>query len=186
MTNVSISYREILRRLGARMGGKNRSSCPIHSGHNPSALVFDESDDHYFCFACGAHGDRIDLIQQTLKIGFRDALIWAGVDPARLKPGCTRNADSAALEQRRRRRALAEWAASTGKRLRRYLFDLDRIAFHARQRLINNPDDDLAWDLARIAFADEARVEYLVSLLDGSESDQRLAFKLIEGEEVRL
>jgi hypothetical protein len=185
-TYIAPSFAQILHKLGARVNGKNRSSCPIHSGRNPSALVFDDSDDHYFCFVCGARGDRVDLIRQALGLSFRDALAWAGVYPARLKPGCTRNADSAALEQRRRRRALAEWAASTGKRLRRYLFDLDRIAFHARQRLIENPDDQAAWDLARIAFVDEARTEYLVEMLDGDEQAQREAFRLIEGEEVAL
>ena len=185
-THIAPSFAQILHKLGARMGGKNRASCPIHSGHNPSALVFDDNNDFFYCFGCQSHGDRVSLVQQALGLSFPDALCCLGINPAHLKANCTRNADPAALEQRRRRRALADWAASIGKRLRHYLHDCDRIAFIARQRLIENPDDDLAWNLAQIAFADEARVEHLVELLDGDEQAQMEAYRLIEEEEVRL
>ena len=41
--------------------GRNRRRvvCPFHDDHDPSLALY---DDHFYCFACGAHGDVIDLV----------------------------------------------------------------------------------------------------------------------------
>jgi CHC2 zinc finger/Toprim domain len=36
--------------------------CPFHDDHRPSLHIY---DDHYHCFACGAHGDRIDWLMHA-------------------------------------------------------------------------------------------------------------------------
>ena len=35
-----------------------KALCPFHNDRHPSLYV---ADDHYYCFACGEHGDVIDF-----------------------------------------------------------------------------------------------------------------------------
>jgi DNA primase len=42
--------------------------CPFHPDKNPSFAVY---DDHYHCFACGAHGDAIDWLRTQEKLSWR-------------------------------------------------------------------------------------------------------------------
>jgi hypothetical protein len=36
--------------------------CPFHDDNQPSCHIY---DDHFYCFACGAHGDRIDWLMMV-------------------------------------------------------------------------------------------------------------------------
>ena len=44
--------------------------CPFHNDRHPSLYV---SDDHYHCFACGEHGDAIDLTAKLFDLRLYDA-----------------------------------------------------------------------------------------------------------------
>jgi hypothetical protein len=44
--------------------------CPFHPDGNASLKVY---DDHFHCFGCGAHGDGIDLVMKTHKMGYKEA-----------------------------------------------------------------------------------------------------------------
>ena len=44
--------------------------CPFHNDRHPSLYV---SDDHYHCFACGEHGDVIDLTAKLFDLRLYDA-----------------------------------------------------------------------------------------------------------------
>ena len=44
--------------------------CPFHNDRRPSLYV---SDDHYHCFACGEHGDVIDLTVKLFDLRLYDA-----------------------------------------------------------------------------------------------------------------
>lgn len=44
--------------------------CPFHNDRHPSLLV---ADDHYHCFACGAHGDVIDMTANLFGLSLYDA-----------------------------------------------------------------------------------------------------------------
>jgi Toprim domain/CHC2 zinc finger len=44
--------------------------CPFHDDTNPSCHIY---DDHYHCFACGAHGDAIDWLREVEGLSFRAA-----------------------------------------------------------------------------------------------------------------
>ena len=54
IVDVVGSYVRLSKRSGANLFGL----CPFHNDRHPSLYV---SDDHYHCFACGEHGDVIDL-----------------------------------------------------------------------------------------------------------------------------
>ena len=54
--NVNLREAAELYRIDVNRYGK--ALCPFHNDRNPSLYV---ADDHFYCFACGAHGDVIDL-----------------------------------------------------------------------------------------------------------------------------
>ena len=54
---------------------RHRALCPFHDDHHPS-LGFDVRRNRYRCFACGAHGDVIDLVSATLGLGFTGCCMW--------------------------------------------------------------------------------------------------------------
>ena len=53
-----VSCREAVERYGVSVNRQGKALCPFHNDRNPSLYV---ADDHYYCFACGAHGDVIDF-----------------------------------------------------------------------------------------------------------------------------
>lgn len=58
---------------------KAKALCPFHDDKTPSLLIDSSRDrgrQHFHCFACGAHGDAIDLVKERLNVGFREAVEW--------------------------------------------------------------------------------------------------------------
>ena len=47
-----------------------KALCPFHNDRHPSLYV---ADDHYYCFACGAHGDVIDFVGKLFQLSPYDA-----------------------------------------------------------------------------------------------------------------
>jgi DNA primase len=59
-------------------GSELRGPCIIHGGSNPSAFSVSREHDTFRCFACGAHGDVLDLYQ-AIEGGLpQDALVALG------------------------------------------------------------------------------------------------------------
>ena len=56
---------------------RHAALCPFHDDARPS-LVFSVRSNSYRCYACGAHGDVIDLVMRMRGIGFADACCWLG------------------------------------------------------------------------------------------------------------
>ena len=54
-----------------------RSACPLHKGSNHTAFSWTEAGQ-WFCFHCGAGGDRIELVKRVRGCGFRDAFQYLG------------------------------------------------------------------------------------------------------------
>lgn len=54
-----ISTIDAAERYGIEVKRSGKALCPFHNDRNPSLFV---ADDHYHCFACGEHGDSIDLV----------------------------------------------------------------------------------------------------------------------------
>ena len=65
-----IRTREAAERYGIAVNRYGKALCPFHNDRHPSLFV---ADDHYHCFACGAHGDTIDLVSRLYDLPLYDA-----------------------------------------------------------------------------------------------------------------
>lgn len=55
------------------VSGRNWAVCPFHQDSNPSMLCYPNGRG-YFCFACGAGGDSIDLVRKLHNYNFPEAV----------------------------------------------------------------------------------------------------------------
>ena len=67
---ASINTREAAQVYGIDVNDHGMALCPFHNDRHPSLYV---SDDHYHCFACGEHGDVIDLTAKLFDLRLYDA-----------------------------------------------------------------------------------------------------------------
>lgn len=80
---LEIEIDKVAERLGMALRSESATRkltlCPFHDDKTPSLLIDtsrDNSGQHYHCFACGEHGDAIDLVKGVLHIDFKGALEW--------------------------------------------------------------------------------------------------------------
>lgn len=62
---------------GLRLGKHGKAICPFHADKNPSMTV---KRGKYRCWACGAHGDVIDLVRNLFGISTKDAIAKLNTD----------------------------------------------------------------------------------------------------------
>ena len=67
---TSINAREAAARYGVEVNRHGKALCPFHNDRNPSLFV---DDDHYHCYACGEHGDVIDLTAKLFGLKLYEA-----------------------------------------------------------------------------------------------------------------
>ena len=60
-----VSCREAVERYGVSVNRQGKALCPFHNDRHPSLYV---ADDHYYCFACGEHGDVIDFVGRLFQL----------------------------------------------------------------------------------------------------------------------
>ena len=65
-----VSCREAAERYGVSVNRQGKALCPFHNDRHPSLYV---ADDHYYCFACGEHGDVIDFVGRLFQLSPYDA-----------------------------------------------------------------------------------------------------------------
>ena len=65
-----VSCREAAERYGVSVNRQGKALCPFHNDRHPSLYV---ADDHYYCFACGAHGDVIDFAAKLFGLPLYEA-----------------------------------------------------------------------------------------------------------------
>ena len=65
------------RQYGMTVQRNGMALCPFHNDTHPSMKLY---DDHFYCFACGAHGDVIDLTAKLLGLNFKEAVHRLAVD----------------------------------------------------------------------------------------------------------
>jgi hypothetical protein len=165
------SWSEIFRRIGEPEPRRNRARCPIHGGDSPTSLSVNEDDDIYHCFVCHAAGDKVDFVQRVLKVDFKGALAFFGIQAGSRLP----KSDPAVTRQRAGMDAIREWSRRTGRRLRDEHFTRQQIIRYAQERLSANPESELAWTLLSVAFDGEAKNEHLLDEVDLCRSnDERL------------
>ncbi|MFM0595728.1 CHC2 zinc finger domain-containing protein [Paraburkholderia dilworthii] len=62
-----------------RRGAHSRCVCPFHEDHDPSLVLYDNSESrppHYHCYVCGADGDIFDMVRQVRHASFGEAVEW--------------------------------------------------------------------------------------------------------------
>ena len=67
---TNINTREAAERYGVEVNRHGKALCPFHNDRNPSLFV---DDDHYHCYACGEHGDVIDLTAKLFGLKLYEA-----------------------------------------------------------------------------------------------------------------
>lgn len=70
VVKASINTQEAAQAYGIDVNHYGMALCPFHNDRRPSLYV---SDDHYHCFACGEHGDVIDLTVKLFDLRLYDA-----------------------------------------------------------------------------------------------------------------
>ena len=66
----NVNLREAAELYGIDVNRYGKALCPFHNDRNPSLYV---ADDHYYCFACGEHGDVIDFVGKLFQLSPYDA-----------------------------------------------------------------------------------------------------------------
>ena len=70
VVKANINTQEAAQTYGIDVNHYGMALCPFHNDRHPSLYV---SDDHYHCFACGEHGDVIDLAAKLFDLRLYDA-----------------------------------------------------------------------------------------------------------------
>ena len=70
VVKANINTQEVAQTYGIDVNHHGMALCPFHNDRHPSLYV---SDDHYHCFACGEHGDVIDLTAKLIDLRLYDA-----------------------------------------------------------------------------------------------------------------
>ena len=70
IVKYGVSCREAAERYGVEVNRYSMALCPFHNDRHPSLYV---ADDHYYCFACGEHGDVIDFVGRLFQLSPYDA-----------------------------------------------------------------------------------------------------------------
>lgn len=79
---AKIPLEDVMQRLGivtARRGATTQALCPFHQDTRPSLNIYPADGvtaAHYHCFACGAHGNAIDLVKKVEGLEFLPAVQW--------------------------------------------------------------------------------------------------------------
>ena len=66
----NVNLREAAELYGIDVNRYSKALCPFHNDRHPSLYV---ADDHYYCFACGEHGDVIDFVGRLFQLSPYDA-----------------------------------------------------------------------------------------------------------------
>ena len=73
----NVSLREAVQVYGLEVNRHGKALCPFHNDRHPSLYV---ADDHYYCFACGAHGDVIDFTAKLFDLKPYEAAMKLVID----------------------------------------------------------------------------------------------------------
>lgn len=70
IVKYGVSCRDAAELYGVEGNHYGMALCPFHNDRHPSLYV---ADDHYYCFACGEHGDVIDFVSKLFQLSLYDA-----------------------------------------------------------------------------------------------------------------
>jgi DNA primase len=157
--------------MGERPPRRKRARCSIHGGDSPYSVAPDEERGLFFCHVCHVGGDRLDFIQQALKVDFHGALRWLGIERGQL-----RQPDPTSVSRQRAIEGLRAWARHVGRSLRDEYYYRSHIESYAKERLSGDHEDTLGWELLAVVYdglpLDE--LERWLDLIDIGTDRQRL------------
>ena len=98
----NVNLREAAELYGIDVNRYGKALCPFHNDRNPSLYV---ADDHYYCFACGEHGDVIDFVSKLFGLSLIQAAQKLaadfGLDPNTPQSAAVVPAQPPVVQQRR-------------------------------------------------------------------------------------
>lgn len=99
IVKYGVSCREAAERYGVEVNHYGMALCPFHNDRHPSLYV---ADDHYYCFACGEHGDVIDFVGKLFQLSPYDAAwkLMADFISARTSRPAQQHSTQSASEQK--------------------------------------------------------------------------------------
>lgn len=68
---AAVTPADAAERYGLTVSRNGMARCPFHDDRHPSLSLY---DDHFYCFACAAHGDVIDLTAKLLGVPVPEAI----------------------------------------------------------------------------------------------------------------
>lgn len=150
----AVTIQQAAEYCGLKMGPKGICLCPFHTDKNPSLKLYPDGKGFY-CFACGAGGDQINLVARYYQIGNWEAarrLAAAFAVPLRAPVSYREKREAALVRERRQERNAFE------KRAKLFL-QMYWILLCEARREVGGPHFDES--LQRLDY-----VEYLLECLD--------------------
>ncbi len=174
MIHVCESWTSIVARLGVGPLRKGRAQCPFCQ----SRSGFSCSDDKgcFHCFACDLRGDKITFVRQLTGWGFVDALQFFGQEPGR--PPAP---DPDLVRLREIKRGLKFWAGTLGRELRYEHYIRECLIRRARERLVQDADDEWAWNWLGWALTGLEKIAYQLDQLEGCGGEQLALYITLRG-----
>ncbi len=188
-----VSMARLLESLGFVVNERTRrTSCLLHSGSNPTAFSWRE-DGRWYCFSCGAGGDRIALVKAVRQCSFREAIeflaVLAGVE---YKPGLV-SRETIERQERLRERDAAEADSLLAKEFvawreaQETVLRLEAIRRNAGKRLDaihrGEPErwlgeSEFAWDALAKVYRQMPRAAAAYCVISFAPSRDRFAFAM--------
>ena len=156
----ALSIEQVLEARGVRLR-RGRGPCPV-CGTSERSTAFSIRDNRWRCFACGCHGDVVDLVATLDQVPLREAFARSA-RLAGLAPG------QAGMAPRRRPKSLWQLSREAADRAwRPYLVAIRTREFVAaeyegfvRRRGFDHPISTLAGHLLADAYDRETHAEYI-------------------------
>jgi DNA polymerase len=73
VANLADNIAPLTELVGAPLTPDNKVSCPFHEDVEPSCTLY---PDHYHCYGCGAHGNRVDWLMQVEGMTKVEAIVY--------------------------------------------------------------------------------------------------------------
>ena len=176
----NVNLREAAELYGIDVNRYGKALCPFHNDRHPSLYV---ADDHYYCFACGEHGDVIDFVSRLEAVSPKEAALMLAQDfsiPYEDKEPPSRS---------RRPQPRQESPEQQFKRMERYCFRVlsdyhNLLRRWKRDYAPKTPEEE--WHPLFVeALQKQSHVEYLLDVLLFSDIGERAALITSYGKEVR-
>ena len=163
----NVNLREAAELYGIDVNRYGKALCPFHNDRNPSLYV---ADDHYYCFACGEHGDVIDFVGRLFQLSPYDAArkLMADFHLSPDKP------PSAAALHAKRIRTEAQQLIENERLCFSVLSDYARVLRSWKVQYAPKVPEDALDDRFVEACQMLDSVEYLADLLIAAELEQRI------------